>query len=347
MVGYALGNKSSEGKGEDEIRVLGEDSPGVITYSTSATIGLYGYAHKKYSSLTIPYKTIKEAKNIRLHGVREVVYDVFHRPDKSPLLRTMLDLWGFDSYVDYLYTICELGFLEGVIPVIDFGFLTPDEMTQLYDVFAIVKNPLFSDYDQLMDMDGIRSLDRSLDIHQKLLTWSVKLGFPTSTGFYLYDKMTIGRAKEYALYIADIIKNYNVIHEVVLTTRKRCPELPNLPASFAKEKRIYEVVREIIPHTVPVLFTEPSIECVDMLLSNNEKDLGAFDFSFLNSDKGAKYWEQLEDCVAKRNGSLQQRFPLRKSFIQNHMYSKKLGQVFDSYKYKIKKDLLEKQRESK
>ena len=41
---------------------------------------------------------------------------------------------------------------------------------------------------------------------------------------------------------------------------------------------------------------------------------------------------------------LQQRFPLRKSFIREGKYSKKLGQVFDSYRYKIKKEKQEKEK---
>ena len=38
-------------------------------------------------------------------------------------IQSTLELWGFNSYVEYLYTMCELGFLEGLIPVIEFDFL--------------------------------------------------------------------------------------------------------------------------------------------------------------------------------------------------------------------------------
>jgi 2-iminoacetate synthase ThiH len=46
----------------------------------------------------------------------------------------------------------------------------------------------------------------------------------------------------------------------------------------------------------------------------------------------------LETRLAAIGFHLQQRFPLKKSFIKNGLYSKKLGQAFDSYRYKIKKD---------
>ena len=47
-------------------------------------------------------------------------------------IRLKLDLWGFSSYADYLYTVAEICFLEGLIPVIDAGVLTPTELKKLH-----------------------------------------------------------------------------------------------------------------------------------------------------------------------------------------------------------------------
>ena len=60
-VGYALGNKNKKQADEEEILVLGEDDPDVITFSKSTTISLYSYAEKKYTNLKIPYKIKVEA----------------------------------------------------------------------------------------------------------------------------------------------------------------------------------------------------------------------------------------------------------------------------------------------
>jgi hypothetical protein len=43
----------------------------------------------------------------------------------------------------------------------------------------------------------------------------------------------------------------------------------------------------------------------------------------------------------------QKRFPIKRDFIKDDFYSKKLGQVFDAYKYKIKKQITEKLKEAK
>ena len=56
---------------------------------------------------------------------------------------------------------------------------------------------------------------------------------------------------------------------------------------------------------------------------------------------------QVARVVEELGFSLQQRFPLRFNAIKEGKYSKKLGQVFDAYRYKIKKDEQEKVKNSK
>jgi len=346
-VGYALGNKSKKQADEEEILVLGEDDSDVITYSKSTTISLYSYSEKKYTNLKIPYSTIKSAKTARTSGIREVVYEVFHRPDRSSLLRSTLDLWGFDTYVNYLYTICELGFLEGLVPVVDFGFLTPDELEQLYEVVAIIKTPLYSDFDMLMDKDNIRKLARSKEIKQKNLSWCSKLNLPISTGFFLHNNLSNSQIDNFADQISDCSTNYETVHEVFINTHSRCPDIKFENPSIAKLLKTYEILRNKIPSHVPIIFEHAPIKVLDELISNKELDIGCYSDKFLFSNTGEKYWNELTSMLKKHNKRLQQRFPLRKSFIKEQKYSKKLGQVFDSFKYKIKKELIEKQKEAK
>ena len=46
---------------------------------------------------------------------------------------------------------------------------------------------------------------------------------------------------------------------------------------------------------------------------------------------------EIEEIVQSKGLKLNQRLPIKYDFIKQGKYSKKLGQVFDSYKYKIKK----------
>ena len=345
MVAYSLGNNVEQNN--EEVLVLGENNPDIITYSRSRTISLYTYSDKKYSSLRIPYSTIKFCKNARAMGVREVIYEVFHRPDKSPLLRSRLDVWGFDSYDHYLYTICELGFLEGLIPVIDLGFLTPDELERLSEVVAIVKIPVFSDYDLLMDTDSIRSLDRSLEIKTKLLNWSSKLGLPISTGLFLTQDLDDEKINEFINLIVAISNEFGCVHEIVIQKQSRSKDISYNPATFKKVKECYLKLKEKISEDVSVLIQDPSTDEIELLLDNNEKDLGSFDERYFSTEDGISRWSEIKNLIEKKNKKLQQRFPLRRAFIENQQYSKKLGQVFDPFRYKLKKEKLEKQKDNK
>jgi len=341
---YQTNDETSNFFQNDEVLVLGEDDPSVITYSRSTRHSLYSYSEKKYSNLVVPYTTIKHAKMARSFGIREAVYEVFHRPDKSPLLRSMLDLWGFESYHNYLYTICELGFLEGLIPVIDFGFLTPDEIRDLMDVVAIIRCFLFTDYDCLMEHDGIRSSDRSYDIRHKVLSWASKMEFPISTGIFLHNGLEKSQIKDYAKAISEFMGDSTCIHDVLIQTQSRVTDIDLVPPSNSLVKYAYETFRNLIPENIPVIIANPTVDIVDMELSNGERDIGTFSNAWFAQDDSQENWDKLLKVVAKYKKQLQLRFPLRRSFIQDQRYSKKLGQIFDAYRYKIKKDLLEKQK---
>ena len=118
-------------------------------------------------------------------------------------------------------------------------------------------------------------------------------------------------------------------------------------ASNKKILKCYENCRSRIPKDIPVIISEAPLPILDEILSNGETDIGSFSNQFLSAKGNETYWEDLEKIIHKQGKTLQQRFSLRKSFINNQRYSKKLGQVFDAYKYKIKKSLLEKQKENK
>ena len=232
--GYHVSDELNEHFSNEVIDVLDEDEPNVVTYSRSTSMSLYSYKDSSYGSLMIPYKTIKHTKIARQSGIREIIYDVFHRPDQSPKLRSMLDLWGFDNYHNYLYTICELGFLEGLIPVVDFGFLMPNELEFLYDIVAIFKTPLFTDYDCVMAVDNIRTLERSFDIRSKVLKWSCQLGYPSSTGIYIHDDLDLSQIKNYLNLVKEYCDNYGHVYDFIIQTHSRYSVLNHKQVSKSK-----------------------------------------------------------------------------------------------------------------
>jgi len=340
MAGYALGKKSDE---ENEIQILEEDNENAVTYSQALIVNLFTYLQK--DQLTIPYSTIKSCKDARLEGAREVIYYASDRPDNYQKIRSVLELWGFSSYVEYLYTVCELGFLEGLIPVIDLGFLKPDELRNLSEIAALVRVFMDNPVDYKRGNRG--DVEKKLLYRKRNIEWCGKLNIPTITGFCISKDDNVKRHTDWVQYIADTHEKYGTIHEVVL---RPITEKTGIMKELSKEriKEAYDFVREKLPEDILI-----TIEPNRLMIAQDYIDFGIRDLGTIikksNNYSGVSSFDidQAAEDLDKMNYLIHQRFPLRKGYIKQERYSKKLGQVFDAYKYKIKKETQEKLKESK
>lgn len=354
VAGYLLGTSPPE----SDIQVLGEDDHNVVTYSLATPVAFTRLCRNecpycsfnRRDNLTVPYSTIKPAKAARLIGVREGAYIAGERPDKFTNVRSLLDLWGFSSYLDYVYTICELGFLEGLIPTLEVGFLSPVELKKMVEVCAINKVMLDSVDHTLAETMYAKSPGKKLELRVKSLHWSGKLRFPTATGFMVGIGETKSHRKELLHTIADVHKQYGSIHEVLLQNFVPQPGLMQGkgPTTRADMLHAVEMALEILPNDISVTVPlELNLNWLEDILKAGVRDLGRIYHPsnplFITS--GVSPGIHAADIIEKLGLRLQQRFPLKKSFIKNGMYSKKLGQVFDAYRYKIKKESNEKSKE--
>ncbi|MCP4049611.1 MAG: 7,8-didemethyl-8-hydroxy-5-deazariboflavin synthase subunit CofG [bacterium] len=357
VVGYSLGNRNDQ---ENDILVLGEDDPDVIAFSKALPIVLTkicgnacpycGFSAK--DDITVPYSTIKSAKASRQAGSREALFISGERPDKFPHIKSLLDLWGFDSYLDYAYTVCELAFLEGLIPVIDVGFLTPQEMKKMSEICALIKIMIDTVDCNSYKKNFPKSAGKKIELRAKSLDWAGKLKFPTVTGILV----GIGETKEYrkeALnIISDTHKKYGIVHEVIIQNfvaeKGTFFEKKKEPSKDLMLKTV-EMALEILPSDVKVIVPLELNPDIEDFIRAGVRDLGRI----YQGSKGLYLtektidWQNVNNVIDKLGFRLQQRFPLRKSFIKAERYSKKLGQVFDSYRYKIKKEEQEKAKETK
>ncbi len=347
VVGYSLGNKDSE----EDILVLGENDEDVVTFSSSLEIALTrqcnnacGYCpFKGNEELMIPYSTINMAKHARLRGVREVHYMAGERPDKNAQVRSLLNLWGFQSYADYIYTVAELGFLEGLIPVLETGICSLPELTKFQDIVAVYKLMLDGIDEKNKHLVHANAIGKKLDYRLKMLEWTGKLKFPVITGFILGIGETKTFRKEMLRQIAAMHEQYGHIHEVLIQNFVPSPNTAMANKSAPNTNLILDTVelaKTILPDditlTVPAHLNQ---NILPELLKAGIRDFGRIPDgpSIIFPDKPPLNIETLESVVNDAGLRLQQRFPLKYDFIKHGKYCKKLGQVFDAYKYKIKK----------
>ncbi|MBT6119873.1 7,8-didemethyl-8-hydroxy-5-deazariboflavin synthase subunit CofG [bacterium] len=357
VVGYALGNSNDK---ENDIQVLGEDRDNVLAYSKATSVVLsrmcrnncpYCSFHRK-DNIVVPYSTIKIARDARLSGAREAVYVAGERPDKYSQVRATLDLWGFDTYSDYVYTICELGFLEGLIPVIELGFLSPDEIKKLAQTCALSKIMLDTVDQRNFSNIYPESPGKKMDLRLKQIEWSSKLKLPVVTGLLVGIGESKTHRKQMIDKIRDLHNEFGMIHEFVIQNFVPQDGTKFHNHSVADEKLMIETTEYALDSfkgAVKVIVPFESNPNYEPFLKLGIRDLGRLyegcSASYVCKDKPRDM--TIEQLAEKYGLELQQRFPLRRDFIQQGKYSKKLGQVFDGYRYKIKKETQEKLKKEK
>jgi 2-iminoacetate synthase ThiH len=200
------------------------------------------------------------------------------------------------------------------------------------------------------DMYGWSSVQR-FERRIKNFEWASKLKIPIIANMVVYKGGEKSRYKEWLQYLAGLHKQYDMIHEVsfefftgpVKPVSKRAKEVTEISVML----EMYELAKSILPADIPVILPF-SPKDLPTLLKAGVRDLGRILTTSLTGFGHEPYdLHDLHQEVEKLGFTAQQRFPLRKEFIKNEKYSKKLGQVFDTYRYKIKKDVQERQKEAK
>jgi len=354
VVGYALGNRKDQ---EEDILVLGEDDNKVITYSKALDLVLATnseekktFTYQRKESLAVPYSTIRVTKSCRTVGAREVLYRGIERPDNDSRVRSTLELWGFGSYIDYLYAVCELGFLEGLIPVIELGFLRPDEIKHLTEVAAVIRIPLstMTDFSTKKRTEAFSKVKLR---RQKNIEWSSKLKFPTSTGFVLGKGGLTNEQKDFVKTIKKLSDEYGMINEFIVDNFVASSKTRGMEAPTHREMlQAVNYVRSELQNDVPIVAPiSKNINKINDFIKAGSTDLGRLFVEGIKDGNDIYNYDvnELFESLEKQGFRLQQRFPITKEFIRAEKYSKKLGQVFDSYRYKIKKEAQEKLKETK
>eukprot|EP01047_Picozoa_sp_COSAG01_P000123 COSAG01_NODE_2_length_63927_cov_1357.611941_8_plen_344_part_00 len=333
VVGYALGNRSGE---ESDVDILNEDADNAMRISPALRVNLFESGSQK-DKLVVPYTIIKVCKQSRALGVRELYFSFTERADRFSSVNALLDLWGFDSFCDYLYAVAELGFLEGLLPTLDASFLTPQELKQLSDIICCFRFSVIADHDK--QFFGKAEYKKKLQLRLKNVEWALKLKLPVSLGLFVSSSLSLAFYKRQLDGFYQLYLQYGMINE--LSIRFETVDL------FTTEGKKATLYRDVLAYAQNLFKSDVgiSVSYMNQPLSKYKAlgidDLGSVFFHKIQysqfCDLGLDEFSLVEEA-AQINSQLVKRFPLRKEFIKDEKYSKKLGQVFDSYRYRLKKE---------
>ena len=328
-----------------------------ITFSSAVDVVLSlacrnkcGYCRfsKRNQDLTVPYSTIKTFKAAKKAGAREAHLVAGERPDKFHAIRAKFDVWGFNSYIEYIYTIAELAFLEGLLVNLEVGYLSLTELKYLKEIITSVEMSLEStNRDFLQSVHHQYSPSKDPNIRIKFIENAGKLNIPTNTGILI----GIGESPEERIRafvrIKDLHEEYGHIQSVKINTfvpEKNTPMSEEQPVS---DETLYETIRlarEIMPKDVDITIPVNIHQDIIKLVEHGVNDLGqirVYGRASLFPKMPFKTIEEYQAELALGGYTLHKQLPIKNQFILAQKYSKKLGQFLDKHRAKLKDNMRE------
>lgn len=323
----------------------------IITFSLSAVLpvnrccrnrcGYCGFATNDYG-LAVPYNTIKVAKSAVKKGAKEILIVAGERPDRFQPIKNTLDLWGFPSYVRYLYTICELAFLEGLLPKICVGYLTLPEMALLREVSVALEVYLGATQPRFFKNPVHQyAPSKSREVIWETFENAGRLKIPVSVNFLVGVGEKISERKEELNLIRELHEKYGHIQEVVFDVFRPMPGTPLRKQKQIKNSELISIIRlarKILPPKI-ALSTRPDEDLnILLLLKAGIQDLSSIPLGGLDCVTNTRVMDfsELKKKLKRNKIILRKRLPIYSRYIQMGWYSGKMGQLLDRYREEIK-----------
>lgn len=344
--------KELTGFGDNEDILLFLNREAVVTYSNAVDVVIStacrndcGYCpfKREQDNLIVPYSTIKIFKKARKSGAREANLIAGERPDSHTSVRAKFDIWGFNSYSEYLYTIAELAFLEGLLVNLNVGYLSYNELKYLREIVASVE--LMVETTNVSMLEGIQhkySPSKAPEVRFKFLEYAGKLNIPTNTGMIV----GIGETPEDRIYtiskVRELYDEYRSIQNFKISPFISDPKSKMRDEQSCSEELLLETIRiakEILPSDIDISVPVNVCTNINKFVQAGVNDFGQIricgpDVVFPKKRfELIEYYEKELDSIGYQ---LAKRLPIKNSFVSSQKYSKKLGQFLDKYKLKLK-----------
>ena len=214
--------------------------------------------------------------------------------------------------------------------------LKSNELKKITEILAFIKILIPSTnlkyYEAKYDPEYVKEY---YNIRIKMLEWSGKLNVPVISGIIIgadtseNTKQTIDKVCEFQQNMETFIpfqfnqspiEHWKTIQKIRWTYVKSHQYIKSTGIDFTLSTPI---------HTYDI----------GTFIDEGIRDLGSIPINpeILFPKTSAVDFNELETTIKKKGFELHQRLPIKYDYIKEGLYSKKLGQVFDSYKYKIKK----------
>ena len=285
--------------------------------------------------LNVPYLIIQLVKDAAANGCKEILCVSGDRPDKYSKVRNRLGVWGFDSYVSYVYTICEMVFLEGFVPVVEIGSLPSlSDYQRLSEICSLVRINLDAVNPSKHDKVYPHSPGKQIENRLQNIRWAMQAGIPVSTGLLVGIGETASYRQKMLNELMNLHKEYGLLHDVVLQNF-----VPQDDTDFAKKSgcddakliQSIHIAQSVLSNDVILSVNPTTVHSIKKILASGIRDFGR-----LYSDKNLFFQDSLGspesviNTIAQHGYEAVERLSLSPAYIAKKKYPDKLSQLFIS-----------------
>ena len=182
------------------------------------------------------------------YNVKEVLICTGERPDAYPEVRNKLSVWGFRSYIEYVYTFLEelLKKTRQVVPHVNIGYLTYEEASLL--------RPYVASFGLMLECASARLCEQGMPHHAsptkhprfriEFLYTCEKLSVPVTTGILVGIGETLTELARSLHVLAVLCRKLSCIQEIIIQNYMPGPRSRML-CHTCREVKLHEMLRII------------------------------------------------------------------------------------------------------
>ena len=265
-------------------------------------------------------EVIDLARSAHDQGAIEALFTLGERPeDRYTRARAELDELGFASTVDYLHTAAKLALQEHMLPHINAGTLSTEDLAKLRSV-AVSMGIMLESINDALPCHRLAP-DKKPQLRLQTLRDAGELGIAMTTGLLI----GIGDTEEDRLLglhaIREIAEDYGNIQEVIIQnfTPKPTTQMANVPPPSREEfLRAIAMARLVLPESVSLQAPPNLSEAPTELLAAGINDLGGISRvtpDHVNPEKPWPNIEQLSKTIQDHGFALVPRLPIYPNYI--------------------------------
>ncbi|MEJ2249724.1 MAG: 7,8-didemethyl-8-hydroxy-5-deazariboflavin synthase subunit CofG [Candidatus Lokiarchaeota archaeon] len=343
---------------------LPEEERKVITFSKNFTLSLSNYCQNNCSYCFYNHRIPKkgEDENIILlekdkieelirrgneYNCKEALIMSGERPESFHIVKNRLNISGYENYIDFIENVCNITLNSYILPHINVGVLSYDEMNRLKSCSASMGLMLESTSPRLMEKGNVHEFSPGKVPNLRIthIEEAGKLKIPFTTGLLIGIGETFYDRIKDLLLIKELHRKYNHIQEVIIQNfayKDRISYKPTQEINVRSLLKIVGLARIIFENEIsiqiPPNLTEGFIGDFIEVGVNDLGGISPFSIDYINPEKR---WPQIDYIKRKCKQigyKLKERLPIYQKYIENTEFVNKnvlkiIKEIYNSSKF--------------